>query len=201
MRIQEIRVYEYHELSYKAKEKALYEMNDRYWSDGYIYEDIKDNCALFDIPEIDKKFKIDNSSNILLGNNRGDLFYTTEGNFYLNCTSGMVVNDYEAFYQWLQLDKKIIDKIQGYHYELFIDGEVKNRSYITTYLEFNNRTYKQIPNGDAKQIEKAKTIFDNHIYNIWKRIKDEYEYMLTSEYFLESGIVDNYEFLASGKIY
>ena len=41
MRIQEIRVYEYHELSDKAKEKALYEMNDRYWSDGYIYENIK----------------------------------------------------------------------------------------------------------------------------------------------------------------
>lgn len=199
MKTLQIEIYQYNELSEKSKEIAIQKLNYLYWNDGSIYDIIKDDCSLFDIKEKDKKFPVKNTDGIVIGNNRGELFYTTEGGFFIDCTKAMKINDYSAFYQWLKLDKNIIKKIDNYDIELNIAG---SSGYYrkTTFLEIadtkNCLTQKQL-----NKIDKAQAIFDNHIKYIYDRILEQYYYMQTTEYFIESSIIDDYEFLENGEIY
>ena len=199
MKIKEIKVYEYNELSEESKKLAIQKLNDLYWNDGSIYEHIKEDDALFDIKEEDKKFPIKDNDNILFDNNRGDLYYTTEGYSFIDCTKAMVINDYTGFYKWLKLDKNIIKKIDNYDIELNIEGET-GYYQKTTCLELVINKENCLTPKQLKKLDNAQAIFDEHISNIRKNIISQYEYMQTAEYFVDSGIIDEYEFLENGKI-
>lgn len=200
MRTSQIEIFQYNELSEKSKEIAIKNLIDSYWGDGSIYNVIGDDCFLLDIKEEDKKFPIKNSSNILLGNNRGELYYTIYDSFYLNCTKSMEINDFNAFWAWLGLDKRIITKLWNSDIDLNLAGD-SGYYQKTTYLELVvNKENCLTPKQESK-INKAQAVFDEHICNIHKKIISQYEYMQTAEYFIENGIIDEYEFLESGKIY
>lgn len=194
----QIVVYDYNELSDIAKERAIRNLVYKYWGEGEIYEHIKDACYLLDIPEKDKTFKIDNPDNILFGNTRGNLYYTISSDgeeFYLNCTDCITVNDFDAFYKWLGLNKSVIKQINKGEIDVFINNAWKK----TTTLHFGHDI--ELTESQNNNIIKAKAKFDAHIRSIWEQINEQYEYMQTEKYFIDNDLFNDYKFYSNGKIF
>jgi len=195
MRIVRTKVYKFEELSQEAKQVAIENYRNSGALDDVCYWAV-DDCALFEPTqkELDEiGFK---GTDFIISNNRKNIYFSTDRNWFLDCAEAMEVKHCDYFYKWLGItDEFLLQKIS---FEIYTPSY---RNADTT-IEFNcDIDFDDFTTEEEKVLENAKMKFDNHINSVLKRIEADIDYRFTDEAITEDILANEYEFLSNGKKY
>ena len=195
MRTIETKVFTFDELSDTAKEKAIESIRESYYEHNEFAEWAIDDCSLleplnkemFDLFGADYDFP-------MLENTRENLYYSTDGDWFIDISNAMVVTDTDAFYKWLGID---VEKFKDEDDFVILDYKIGEDT-----IEFESNDWDMdFTNEQLVVLNNAVKKFENHCEGILKRLQADIEYRFTDESIKEDIEINDYEFLISGKLY
>lgn len=192
MKIIEIKLYKFNELSKEAQQKAIKnrrELNEN--NNDFLLEWIIDDCYLLEPPhkeveKLYKKLKLE-YKNPLIKNSRKvyfDLYRKT-----IDISEGMKIQDNYIFLKWLGLNDRLIEKVS---FRILDD---------TIEIEQDFYHEKELTQTEENKINKAVEKFEDHCTNILSNIEKSYEYYFTDEYIKDDLINNEYDFTEDGEIF
>jgi hypothetical protein len=115
MRTIRTKVYQFNELLIDNQQNAIEQIRESYCDFNDFAEWAIDDCNLLNPPykEI-QKYNL--KDGILLSNNRKNIYFSTDRNWYLDCEKAISVKDEHAFFDWLGIPKKLAKKTD---YEIY----------------------------------------------------------------------------------
>lgn len=192
MRTIRTKIYKFEELNADAKQVAIEEIRNGYYQYNDFAEWVIDDCWLLN-PTIDEVKNFDLEDGILIGNNRKNIYFSTDRNWFLDCAEAMEIKNEDNLYTWLGITEDLRDDLT---YDIFTPT-YKNSD---TKIEFEWLTDK--PMAQFNDIlDSAEEKFNIHITNCLKNIQADIEYRFTDEAIIEDIEANDYEFLISGKQY
>jgi hypothetical protein len=190
MRTVETKVFSFNELSEDSKENAIEQVRNYYCNYNEFGEWAKDDCWLLNPPHKDvKKYNLKN--NILLSNNRKNIYFSIDRNWFLDCQEAIAVEDENAFLDWLGLPKELASKTE---YEIFTPS-FRNAD---TKIEFTHNENEDFTDSEEDYLGQAMNKFETHINNCLKGIEDSINYRFTDEAIMEDIEANEYEFEEDG---
>jgi hypothetical protein len=192
MRIVETKVYQFEELSDKAKEKALDAVRDEYYKYNDFADWAIDDCSLFEPPhkELEDMFGADYNFP-LIKNTRGRVFFSADRSRYLQCANAMVITNHTQFLTWLGISEKLIEDIQ---YSIYTPNFYRDMDTTISFSDY--------PEEFEDEVAEAKKKFDNHIQETLKRIEEDIDYRFSDESIKEEITDTNrWEFTEEGDIF
>lgn len=180
-----IELFRFEELTDEAKEIAIEEIRNNYYSYNDFGEWAIDDCTLFE-PKHDELADLlgDKYNFPLFKNTRQNIYFDVERGAYLDCTEAMEITNDEHFKKWLG-----IDHIDGIEYSIF----TPRRREESTTIQFDEYSSDFDDVIDAA-IEK----FDSLIHDILQRIESSIEYRFTDEAIIEDIEANEMEFEENG---
>lgn len=187
MRIIEIKLYQFGELSENAKGMAIMEHRAYIGEYGDVAECAIDNCYLLEPKDEElKKLFGKNFDKQIIENNR-KVYFDLGRDKHIDISKAMEIQDSEKFLMWLGLSKRLIDKCD---YDILADA-----------IEFSCQSHNEFTDIENKKLDKAREKFAAHCQNILKRIEEEIDYRYSDEAIIEEIEANEYEFTESGKKY
>jgi hypothetical protein len=190
MRTVETKVFSFNELSEDSKENAIEQVRNYYCNYNEFGEWAKDDCWLLNPPHKDVK-KYNLKDNILLSNNRKNIYFSIGRNWFLDCQEAIAVEDENAFLDWLGLPKELASKTE---YEIFT---LPFRNADTN-IEFTHNENEDFTDSEEDYLGQAVNKFETHINNCLKGIEDSINYRFTDEAIMEDIEANEYEFEEDG---
>jgi hypothetical protein len=193
MRTVRTKVYKFEELSQEAKQVAIENYRNSGVLDDVCYWAV-DDCALFE-PKQEELDRIGfKGTDFIIANNRKDIYFSTDRNWFLDCVKAMEVKHCDYFYKWLNItDEFLLQKVS------FLIFTPNGRNADTT-IEFNcDIDFDDFTTEEEKVLENAKIKFDNHIQDVLRRIERDVNYRYSDEDIEENILANEYEFLSNGK--
>ena len=187
-----ITLYKFHELSEKAKKKALDELWDLNVDHDMWYED---DFLAEPSAELYKEMDVEMPDNPIF-DFEGVSFDLDRGNFLL--FHGLDVNyEYqELFLRVLGFPEDIIDNIVFEIYE----GRIKNHISFT-YEPPADTDEDDFPENYKEYLDSAEGIFEEIMDDALRRLRDYYDYLLTEEAIIETIEANDYDFREDGSLY
>jgi len=197
MRVKEIKLYKFDELSEEAKEKAIEKLYDINVDDSYWYE-----CTIDDAKEIGKLMGIDISNIYFSGfSSQGD-GACFEGKYTYRKNSVKELKAYAPQDEVLHTIVKDLYKIQkSAFYRLY--ARVKHRGhysheYCTEIDVYNDENDEQ---ETTKEQEDGLTeVLRDFMRWIYRTLQKEYEYQTSQESIIETIKANEYEFTEDGTL-
>lgn len=194
MRTIRTKVYSFEELNKDAQQVAIEEVRKEYYEDNDFANWAIDDCSLFE-PIQEELNKIGFKGNdFILSNNRKNIYFSTDRNWFLDCAEALKVEHCDYFYKWLGItDEFLLQKIS---FEIYTPS---GRNSDTTIEFICDEDFDKFTDEEEHIIEEAKIKFDNHIQSVLKRIMNDIDYRFTDEAITEDILANEYEFLSNGK--
>jgi hypothetical protein len=190
-------VFEFNELSENSKKIALQKYHDRmqdiFDMNFYIFDD----CYLFE-PKHDELINLFGNEygelkNPIIGNNRKNITYNDYYGLTLQINKAIEINNDKLFLLWLEIPLSMHDKV----FYTFLSNRNGN-----TKIEFvENDTNYEFTNDELNILHNAENIFNYHVCNIAKNIKENIEYHFSDENIIEEINNNEVYFFENGKIY
>jgi hypothetical protein len=197
MKTIEIKLYKFSELSEQAKSKAIEQRRESMYRDSDIPYWVIDDCYLFE-PKHDKLVSLfgeeyNKMTEPMLGNTR-KIYYSLDRDRYLNAEDGIIVNNEEMFLTWLRIPKYLQEKI---NYTI----KTERGGNSDTIIEFYPYGEHELDDEEMQILDDAYELFNDHMYDVLKRIEYEYDYFFTDENIVEELDAYDYDFTEDGTIY
>ncbi len=193
MRVIETKVFTFDELNKEAKEKAIESIRETYYNFNEFAEWSVDDCWLFN-PIQDEVKDFDLKDGILIGNNRKDIYFSTDRNWFLDCAKAMEVKDEDCFFKWLGLPKEMGNIVE---YEIY----TPQHRNADTEIYFTHVDSKDFTDDEENYLGQAINKFSTHVDNCLKSIQESREYRYTDESIKEDIEANEYEFIENGTQY
>jgi len=195
MRTIKTKVYKFEELSKEAKQVAIEEYRNSGVLDEAGYWAV-DDCSLFEPTQKELDIIGFKGMDFIISNNRKNIYFSTDRNWFLDCEKAMEVKHCDYFYKWLDItDEFLLQKIS---FEIYTPSF---RNADTTIEFICNDDFDKLTDEEEKVLKTAKIIFDNHIKDILRRIEADIDYRYTDESITEDILANEYEFLSNGKLF
>ena len=190
MRTVETKVYKFEELSEEAKQVAIENVRQDYYSNNDFASWAIDDCALFEPIEKELADLFGKDYNFpLIKNTRKNTCFDTDRNSFLDCQEAIEVTNDKQFLLWLGIDVNE-EGLEDITFDILTDA-YRNSS---TTIDFDN-----YPGDFDDLILSAKEKFDNHIREVLKRIEIDIDYRYSDEAIEEDILANDYEFLSNGE--
>jgi len=187
MRTETIKIYEFSELSEQAKQKAIENVREGYYTFNDFSEWAIDNCYLLEPPhkELENLFG-DKYKDILIKNTR-QIYFSLDRDRYIDISNAMQIEDDLAFYQWLGIPLDLAGRLQ---YTIHSDS-----------IEFFDFEDEPFSKEESIILEQAEDKFSNHCQDILNSIESDIDYRFSDEGVIEDIQANNIEFTEEGEIY
>jgi hypothetical protein len=197
MKTIEIQLFKFSELSEQAKSKAIEQRRESMYRDSDIPYWVIDDCYLFE-PKHDELVSLfgeeyNKMTEPMLGNTR-KIYYSLDRDRYLNAEDGIIVNNEEMFLTWLRIPKYLQEKI---NYTI----KTERGGNSDTIIEFYPYGEHELDDEEMQILDVAYELFNDHMYDVLKRIEYEYDYFFTDENIVEELDAYDYDFTEDGTIY
>jgi hypothetical protein len=182
------KVYNFNELNEAAKEKAIEQFQDinvnyEWYEDDCIYNEIANDYGLeINMDEIN--FDLDRENYAA--------FETYTHGSKKNYVKGIYIDDYQKFFKKAGLNTKL-KRVKEAIGNIWIDhnhfagGEIRN--YV-------NSDYTELTEADLEDLETCLEKFTDKILDV---LKQQYEYLTSSEAIIETIETNEYQFLEDGE--
>jgi hypothetical protein len=189
MRIIETILFEFNELSAEAKENAIEQVRNSYYEYNDFAEWAKDDCYLFNPPHKEiEEYNL--KEGILLSNNRQNIYFSTDRNWFLDCQEAIAVENADAFLDWLGIQEDLRDKL---------DYNIFTPRYRNADTEIEFEWLDGLDNSMFNDVlDSAQEKFKEHINNCLKRIESGIDYHFTDEAIIEYIETNEIEFKQDG---
>jgi hypothetical protein len=193
MRTVRTKVYSFEELSNEAKQVDIENYRNSGVLDDVCYWAV-DDCTLFE-PKQEELDRIGfKDTDFIITNNRKDIYFNADRNWFLDCAKAMEVKHCDYFYKWLNItDEFLLQKVS------FLIFTPNGRNSDTTIEFICDEDFDILTNDEEKVLENAKIKFDNHIRDVLKRIETAIDYRYSDEAIEEDILANEYEFLSNGQ--
>lgn len=174
MKTIQINTFSFNELSEEAQQVAINNFLTNYEIDPF---QVVDDCYLFDPKDIDLRDTLKENYNrdILIKNNRKNIYFNIDRNWYLDCTDAMEIQNDVLFLKYLGIPEYLQEQIQ---YEIFT---LNNNSSTEIDFELVASEY-EFTKAEGEILQSAKDKFSDLINEILGRIKFQYEYEASEEF-------------------
>lgn len=187
MRTETINIYEFHELSEQAKQKAIENVRESYYTYNDFPEMAIDNCYLLEPPhkELENLFG-DKYKDILIKNTR-QIYFSLDRDRYIDISNAMKIEDDLAFYQWLGIPLNLAGRLS---YTIHSDS-----------IEFFDFEDEPFSKEECVILEQAEDKFSNHCQDILNDIESSIDYWFSDEAIIEDIESNGWEFTEKGEVY
>lgn len=196
MRTIRTKVYKFEELSDEAKQVAIESVRQDYYQYNDFASWAVDDCALFEPLQTELDLIGFKGTDFIISNNRKNIYFSTDRNWFLDCSEALKVEHCDYFYKWLGItDEFLLQKIS---FEIYTPN---GRNSDTTIEFIFNEDFDEPTEKELKIVENAEEKFNEHIKSVLKRIETDIDYRFTDEAIIEDILANEYEYLSNGKQY